>query len=206
MTTETPTTLELSAYDFYTVIDASGSMGKGIKHGGRSMTRLEAVRETAEQHARVADSIDTDGGSVGFFNNEFHLEHNVTADKMEAVFATHKPAGGTATDRAIRGAWEHHKKNSTKKFLLTVFTDGEPDSQSAVETVICDIANHISDKTQARIQFIQVGDDPGASAWLEKLDSGLKGRAKFDIVNFQTLDWVEKNGSEAALVQAALDE
>lgn len=206
MTSAQTTALELEQYDIYIGVDLSGSMGtEDIDMGGKKVSRLAACRESAEQLARVADKFDTDGISVGFFNHKSKLYHNVTPDKMKSIFDENSPSGSTDTAGVIDSFWAYHKANSSKNFLFMILTDGVPDSHEAVENSIISIANHIDDRNKVRLQFIQVGNDAAAATWLEKLDSGLTGKAKYDIVNYQTLDWLNNEGAEKALQQTVLD-
>jgi len=60
--------------------------------------------------------------------------------------------------------------------------------------VIAEVTKKIPDASHIRIQFVQVGDDPGAQKFLNDLDSSIPGAA-FDIVN--TVDFTEANNLDA---------
>jgi alkaline phosphatase len=60
------------------------------------------------------------------------------------------------------------KNSSAKKAIVVVITDGTPDSQTAVEKVICDASNALTkdEDEDLSFQFIQIGNDNGAeNSW-----------------------------------------
>ena len=64
-----------------------------------------------------------------------------------------------------------------KKLNLILVTDGVADDEDEVQEYILSIAERLNElgapKTYIGIQFVQIGDDPDASKWLQWLDDDL---------------------------------
>lgn len=167
-------------YDHIILIDHSGSMGSpSTKFEGRN--RLQEAQEFAESYARFAEQADEDGITVIPFSSHAKVFDGVKSDKVHEVFATISPQGSTNLAEALREAF-NKKFASNKPAIICVITDGEPDSQSAVMKEIADASNKIEKDGDLGVQFIQIGDDAGATKFLRTLDDDVPG-AKFDIVN-----------------------
>lgn len=178
---------DLRNYDIVIAIDKSGSMSKRDCRGGKS--RWQYVQETAGALARKAEEIDNDGITVVLFGSSVHVSENVTSAKVEQIFSEHEPGGSTDTAAALSAALNTRKD---KPLLIVVLTDGEPDDKQAVEAVIVNATQNLSDNGDGDtgdlgILFLQVGHDSDASAWLRKLDDELAD-AKFDVVDAKTVD------------------
>lgn len=83
------------------------------------------------------------------------------------------------------------RRNATNKNTVAiVFTDGEPESQTAAARVIIEASNKLDRDEQLTFLFVQIGNDPGATRYLQLLDDGLKSDdgkgCKFDIVDTVT--------------------
>lgn len=194
----------LSEYDFIVVIDTSGSMGEPVK-AGSSVTRWQAVQESAMTFIRDLEQIDSDGiGLVTFGGSNIKSFDGVNSDKAREAFATISPRGGTPLDEALQAALALAGKSDKKDFII-VFTDGVPDSKAAAAKVIVDASLRQETDDALTILFVQVGDDPNATAYLKSLDDDLKG-AKFDIVDTKTVAEAEQFATTAELVVAAIND
>lgn len=173
---------ELKGYDVIVMVDKSGSMGtKSTKMEGK--TRWQECAETAVSLARFLEPVDADGLTLITFNSSVQVYDNQTADKLDALFASEQPGGSTNLGAALEQAFAK-KFGSGKPTLVFVFTDGEPDSRTAAENAIVNAANKLNADEELAVQFVQIGDDAGAAAFLQHLDDNLQGKgAKFDIVN-----------------------
>lgn len=195
---------EFSEYDFFLAIDRSGSMG-GAAKGFNS--RWAQAKEITEGVATFASQVNDDGITVITFGGNFvptrDVVSGVKADSVHALFEKSQPAGSTPLHLALDAAFAKHF-SSTKKTLLAVVTDGEPDDKEAVAKSIVNAAGKLADATQIRVIFLQVGDDAAASHYLDDLDNHLSA-AKFDIVNAITFQ--EANGVTVPdLLSRALDD
>lgn len=193
----------LGEYDFIIAIDASGSMGTEDMPGGRS--RWAYMQETLSAFARDISKIDSDGFDLVVFGGANITTHQgVTVDKISEVFNNRRPMGSTPLAEALTASLKLAGKSDKKDFVL-VFTDGEPDNKAAAAKVIRDASNGLETDDALTFLFVQVGRDPGATAFLRSLDDDLKG-AKFDIVDAKTQDEAEQFATTADLIEAAIND
>lgn len=195
---------KLSEYDFVVVIDKSGSMGEPNKPG-QSVTRWEAVQESAMTFVRDVEKFDSDGLGLVLFSGAGVSSHDgVTSDKIRDVFAQHSPRGSTPLAEALTAALALAGKSDKKDFIV-VFTDGVPDDRAAAAKVIADASHKQETDDALTILFVQVGNDSGAAAYLKSLDDDLKG-AKFDIVDAKTQSEADAFATTGELVLAAIND
>jgi Mg-chelatase subunit ChlD len=195
---------KLSEYDIIICIDKSGSMGEPVK-AGSTRTRWQAVQESAMQIIRDASALDSDGlGLVVFGGPTIDPHDGVTPDSFKDIFANYSPRGGTPLAEALQAALGLAGKSDKKDFII-VFTDGVPDDEAAAAQVIIDQANKQETDDALTILFIQVGDDPHATAYLQKLDDNLTG-AKFDIVDAKTVAQADAYATTSELLFDAISD
>lgn len=194
----------LSEYNFCVCIDTSGSMGDPVS-ASDPRSRWAAVQETATSFVRDIEKIDTDGIDVVMFGNAGTQSFKgVTADKVREIFAQSSPRGGTPLHLGLAEALRVTGKDK-KRFIL-VFTDGIPDNEASAEQVIVAQANSQQNDDECTFLFVQVGADPNATRYLQRLDDGLTGKAKFDIVDAKTVDQANAFASTAELVAHAIND
>lgn len=195
-------TAKFSEYDFIVAIDTSGSMGEPVKDGS-SITRWEAVQESALTIIRDVEKLDQDGiGLVLFGGPNIRAFDGVTSDKAREVFASTGPRGSTPLAEALTAALALAGKSDKKDFIV-VFTDGVPDDRQAAARVITQAANAQETDDALTILFVQVGQDRSATAYLKSLDDDLRG-AKFDIVDAKTVPEVDAFASTVELIATAI--
>ncbi|KAG5653187.1 hypothetical protein H0H81_001815 [Sphagnurus paluster] len=115
------------------------------------------------------------------------------AAAVEALFASVSPKWATPLGtrvEAILNAYLHRFKKDpqhTKPLNLIVITDGAPTDGTATEDAIVRSAReldaHNARTTQLGIQFVQIGNDAGARAYLEMLDNGMVRHGVRDMVD-----------------------
>lgn len=194
---------KLSEYDFIVAVDASGSMGEQDMPGGK--TRWTAMQETATAFARDLSAIDSDGIDVVLFGGaNVQSFQGVTADKMKEIFATRSPRGSTPLAEALTECLKLAGKSDKKDFVL-VFTDGVPDDKDAAAKVIIEASHQITSDDSLTFLFVQVGNDPAATAYLKALDDDLKD-AKFDIVDAKTMAEAEAFPTTVELIAHAIND
>lgn len=195
---------KLSEYDFIIAIDTSGSMGEPVK-AGSSVTRWQAVQESALTLIRDVAELDSDGlGLVLFGGTNIQTHDGVGVDKAREVFAGTSPRGGTPLAEALSAALKLAGKSDKKDFIV-VFTDGVPDDRAAAAKVIVDASHQIETDDALTILFVQVGDDASATEFLRQLDDELDD-AKFDIVDAKTVAEVDQFATTAELIVAAIND
>lgn len=198
-------TTKIQEFDFHFVFDRSGSTSEDDCPGG--MTRAEYMDETALAFAREVGKIDQDGMSVvlGKGSNVV-AKDGVTAKDLKELLAAHRPGGTTPMHTWLEASFALAGK-SDKKDFITVFFDGVPDDKAAVERVLIEQANRQETDDACTVLFVQIGYEKSASAWLKELDDNLQSRgAKFDIVDFKTMEDVVTAGSAVDLIFQAIND
>lgn len=177
----TLTDAELSELDVIFLVDASGSMGSPSNRF-QGKNRWEECQEFVESLARYVERIDSDGIDVGFFGSKVELTENVTSQRVSEIFKSTSPYGSTPLARGLDLAVKKHLR-SGKKTVIIVATDGEPDSRDEVSKIIVN-ATKATVNEGINFGFIQIGDDPSASKFLQSLDDDLTSKgAAYDAVD-----------------------
>lgn len=173
----------LAQYDSIICVDRSGSMAHPAKG---FPTRWAQAKELCAGLAAYAAQVDTDGITVISFGGTFKPARDMVdgcdADQVRQIFDNSAPSGSTPLAAALDAAFAKHFDSDKGKSIIFVFTDGEPDDKSAAAKSIVTASGKLNEGTEIRVLFVQLGDDKGAQAYLNSLDTDLKG-AKFDIVN-----------------------
>lgn len=202
---------DLKDRDYVLVIDKSGSMAE--KDCGNGISRFKAAEEATLAVASRLAELDPDGIKVIPFASSFRVYDNTTPDKVKQVFRENEPMGGTVLSPVLQEVFSDYlkrKKDGKTKAngeLLVVVTDGAPQDEADVAPTIVKFANQLDNADlEYGIQFLQVGKDGQASAFLKRLDDGLvKEGAKHDIVDTKTMEELENVGLTEALLAALND-
>ncbi|WVQ79245.1 hypothetical protein IAT38_001341 [Cryptococcus sp. DSM 104549] len=201
----------LKEYDTIFLVDDSGSMA-----GSRWKQACTAIMEVAEIAARYDD----DGIDVYFLNSKRHGVGLATTKQVAELFRGLEPRGVTPTGARLDVILREYitrleesqalapgqagYEEEVKPINLIVITDGAAtdDPESVIISAARRLDNGNYPLSQVGIQFLQIGNDPEATAALEELDDGLSGvHGIRDIV-----DTVPYNGKEinAQLIIKAL--
>ncbi len=206
--TASVTNEQLAKFDYVVMIDKSGSMTTADCPGGK--TRWAYAQEQAEAIARQCEAFDDDGIDVILFAGSAKEFKGVKADKVHQIFTENSPSGSTDTAGALKLVLDGYKSRkaagSAKPIIVVCITDGEPTDQKAVDKVIIDHANTMSDDGETGITFVQIGKDAGARAFLKHLDDDLQSLgAKYDIVDTKNDEEMENISISELLVEAITD-
>lgn len=170
--------------DYVLIIDRSGSMSTG--------TRWREACSAVKTLAPYVCKFDPDGISIIFFDNAIEKFDNITSSvQVEKLFESYKPRGSTNLALALHEAFDDHFSGSRGATTILVVTDGAPDSKTEVERILRRAANSVEHLDELSVSFIQIGDDAGASKFLEHLDDTLEN-VKFDIVDTISSDECRK--------------
>jgi uncharacterized protein with von Willebrand factor type A (vWA) domain len=183
------TTEQLKKYDFIVLVDKSGSMSTQDCPGGKS--RWDYAQENVLAIARECQKYDDNGITVGVFANKLKLYENVTdgAGMLEKIFTENQPAGSTDTAGALDQVIQEYLSSKAKPIIVVIITDGIPDDEPALISVIVKATKKISTREEIGLEFIQIGKDQHAHAFLDRLDNNMtKEGAALDIVNTVTAD------------------
>ncbi len=186
--------MDLKNLDIELLFDKSGSMETKDCPGGKS--RWDYGQEQALALATHAEKFDADGITVVPFAGKYKIHEGVTAAKVTQVFTENQTGGSTDTAAVLKNRLDaffaRKAAGGTKACCLIVLTDGAPDDQNAVASVIVEATKKLERDEELAIQFVQIGSDPEASKFLAFLDDGLTARgAKFDIVDTTKIADVE---------------
>jgi uncharacterized protein YegL len=195
--------------DYTLIIDKSGSMS--ILEPKFQKSRWELVQESTLALARKCDQLDADGITVYTFSGKFRRYDNVNASKVEQIFQENEPVGGTNLTAVLQDAINNflqRKKSNQVPIAETilVITDGEPNDRRSVFEIIIQASKCLDVDEELAISFIQIGNDPSATKFLQALDDQLmQVGAKFDIVDTITFDEMEDLTLTEVLLNAIED-
>lgn len=181
----------LDKRDYTLIIDKSGSMS--TRDVG-NQTRWQAAQEGTLALAAKIHELDPDGITVYAFAGGFKRYDNVTPDKVAQIFKENEPNGGTDLAGVLKHSFDDYfsrkKAGKTQENgdLIIVVTDGAPNDQAAAAKVIVEATKKMDKDEELAVQFLQIGNDSGATTFLQYLDDELvaKQGAKFDIVDTTT--------------------
>lgn len=169
------------ARDYVVILDRSGSM---------SGTRWRSAEKAISILAPFACRADPDGITFYVFNNSFKRFENVrSATDVEEIFSSTSPEGGTEMAVVLKDLFQAFLAGGKKPTTVLVITDGESSGQETIVDSIQSVSNKLDTDAQLSITFVQIGDDSGASAFLNRLDDQL--HCKFDICDVLTVEEME---------------
>ncbi|WP_269581942.1 VWA domain-containing protein [Roseibium sp. Sym1] len=196
---------QMSEYDFYLLLDSSGSMGEPSTRPGVTGTRWDEAKALGEEIAGFADEVDDDGISVITFASSSKTFNNIDRARVRDVFAQVSPGGSTRLAGALQEAVNLRKTNGKDAFVI-VLTDGEATDKKDCVDVIVNAVNELDHEKQLTFLFIQIGHDRGAAAFLDYLDDELeKNGARFDCVDAIKSDVAESMNFGEMLGKAQVD-
>ncbi|GEM_PF-4747003 len=186
-----PTTISLvKGKNIMIGIDFSGSMDTKDGDLTDSKSRLKYAEKQTIALAMEASKIDSDGIDVITYSGapDVQTYWNTDAGTVSDVFKG-GTRGSTGTHLAIQTAYERHQAIGSKSTLFLLVTDGVPDSESAVESIIVKIANEVKSPDVFMIAILTVGKlNDSTRNWLLKLDENLGSKTNgVDIVSVQPL-------------------
>ncbi|NGX58755.1 MAG: hypothetical protein K940chlam3_01663 [Chlamydiae bacterium] len=158
----------LKKYDFFVLIDRSGSMKSPIEEGEKD-TRWETVKEYLKVIVSTAVEYDPDGVEVCFFDTRVEwIDRNVeSASQVDEIFNGIGPRGVTNLADALNQTFTRHfdrkairhKEKEKQKSIVIVITDGIPfdgssneRAKSNVNKAIVDATNRLSKRHMFRFK------------------------------------------------------
>ncbi len=179
---------QASEYEHIVLVDKSGSMGeKSLKIPGK--TRWQEAQEHISGLTNFLSDVDENGLDIILFgtNAEVH-RHIKTPEAVAEIFTKASPKGSTNLAAAFVEAEKIRQESPGRGFMIHVFTDGLPDSESGAAEAISKMGKSMKKDSELAIGFLQIGDDPDATRYLKQLDDNLqkKYQLPFDCVNTMT--------------------
>lgn len=195
--------------DYVLLVDKSGSMSTPDVEG---KSRWDAIKEASVTVARRLDEIDPDGIVFGLFSSKPQRFANAKPEQIEQLFSTNEPGGSTALHLALAAELDDYLqrkavgKTHPNGEAIFVVTDGAPDDEQKVASVIVNTTKRLTSPNELNITFIQVGKDAHATAYLQRLDDQLEDEgAKYDIVDTITLDTMGTKPFTQVLIDAVTE-
>lgn len=195
---------DLAAYDVVILIDSSGSMD--IPDCPGDISRWKWCQEQTTKLAHDLSPFKPGGFTMVVFASSFRVYNDVTLEKVGAIFRENTPYGGTRTYQAMKSQIDAFMARRVawvpkKPLLMVVITDGAPEEPEHVRRLIIDTTHQLSQPTDARITFLQIGWDLLGGPLLRELDTQLVAAgARADIVNLIDFSQVQHLGIERALL------
>lgn len=167
------------------IVDRSGSMSSSRWFSGSRWAEAERAVGHLAPHITKWDP---DGVTCFFFSGSHKMYDNIkSSEDVKSMFKAERPSGGTNLSGVLDAAFAEHFKRGGEDETILVITDGQPNDPAATKRSIIRAANRIKRNEQLSVSFIQVGDDAGATEFLDGLDDDLvRQGAKFDIVDTVT--------------------
>ncbi|MEM9771427.1 MAG: hypothetical protein AAF889_07490, partial [Cyanobacteria bacterium P01_D01_bin.73] len=157
--------------DYILAVDASSSMLMKLPDG---RSRWNAVAEATFGLAIGVEALDPDGIEVYTFASKVKELNNATAQTVVDLFAKNHPFGSTNLAGLLNVVLLQKWKPEVPTTLIVV-TDGQPDDKAAAAQVLIEATKKMQFDEQLAVSFVQVGDDPGATKFLQFLDDELMG-------------------------------
>ena len=198
----------LVKYDIDLIIDTSGSMNFVDGTGGKTKFEWchDQVRDLATRLAPYKKNLD-----ITTFNYDFNTEQNCNPERIEQIYASTKPAGGTNLLVPLTARMDHtaETRGLGHKALIAVITDGEPNipnDPQVIDRAIVEFTKTLNHPDEVVIAFFQIGDTFDGGAFCQNLDEHLLVEgARFDIVTTQKFASLKQRGLTNALIQSIVD-
>jgi hypothetical protein len=200
---------KLSSIDIELIIDISGSMDD--PDGTGNMSKFEwchqQVRALAQRLAPYQNTM-----TITTFNRSFETMERCSPEKVENIYATTHPIGGTdlvdPLDARLNAAYM--KQAATRHTaLIAVITDGLPNiprDPTVVNRALIDFSHRLTGPEQVIVTFLQIGDTFNGRDFCIDLDDNLVSEgAKYDIVDTKTFAELKQEGMVDALIDALME-
>jgi von Willebrand factor type A domain len=163
------------------IVDRSGSMAISDGKG----TRWDSAQMAVEKLIETVFKYDVDHRvPVYVFDDQTTFVGECTdVGQVAGIFQQYKPRGTTDLAKALDTAMEEYAGRKRPDFAqipgttFIVILDGSTDDNDAVIRVIKKFADpkngYIQNHTNIAVSFVQIGDDAGATRFLQFLDDGM---------------------------------
>ncbi|MDD9951282.1 MAG: hypothetical protein OXT67_06915, partial [Zetaproteobacteria bacterium] len=201
------------------LIDKSGSMTIPDPDGGRYGNRWGAAELATQKIIHTAFKFDMDNKVPTYLFGHKVDEIGEISDPQHvmSLFSEYRPDGcSTNLAAALDMAMATHLGAARNNYgvvpgtTFIILTDGRPNSESAVEAVVQKYANpangYVKDDQELALLFIQLGDDKGASDFLQKINHGWTfPTGKCDVAHCLKDNDLASIGPEAAFRKAIFE-
>ncbi|KAJ7761852.1 hypothetical protein B0H14DRAFT_2972983 [Mycena olivaceomarginata] len=184
----------LNQYDITLIVDDSGSMGPQDHDGPGTVSLWTRARAAIVELVTAVVEHNPQGIRIIFLNSKHSKKGVKTAAEVMKLFDTITPGGLTPIGKKLRGILPYQHfwsvKEPKKKKIYFIVSDGVPSDKKVVKEAITRTATGYSKRSESYttdcevcgkhsvrkigIQFIQIGNDKDATAYLVGLDDHLK--------------------------------
>lgn len=210
---------EALARQYVLLIDKSASMQSYDSDGGYRKDRWGAAEIACKGLVKAMFENDMDHKIPTYlFGHKVETIGELTNEnQVMELFSQHEPDGrNTNLSDALETALNEHIGSVRNNYevvpgtTVVVITDGAPNYRERVKNVIkryADPSNgFIKNDTELAISFIQLGDDSGATSFLEEMDKGWYFNSnKMDICDTKKDDSLRRLGAAKILEDAIFD-
>ncbi len=196
---------KLVQYDIELIIDITGSMQD--KDGTGDQTKFQWCHEQVRNFAQLLGEYQKTF-TITTFNTSFDTERQCNANRVEQIYATIVPRGGTDLVDPLMSRLNDSLENRRpgRATLIAVITDGMPNvpkDPRVVNRALVDFTQKMAKADDVVVTFLQIGDTFDGKSFCIDLDDNLVNEgAKFDIVDTKTFDDLKNEGLTSALVDA----
>lgn len=182
----------LKKYHNLFLVDDSDSMMDHVPELG---SKWDMVKSEMREIASIVVKTGSDGIEVQFFNHFIEPDQRARFKDLKSVeqmmkgFTDIRPDGPSHTADKLEEVLSQYlidfqNDRQTKGLNIIVFTDGDPSPGQDVEGLIVKYARELeklrAPSWKVGIQFVQIGNDPKAAAFLQGLDDNLKEKYGLD--------------------------
>ncbi len=203
--------MTLAKRNYYLLIDGSGSMDEPAG-AGYSGTRWEAVEEVAISLAKKIAKSDPDGIDIAVFQGSRlrTFENQTDESSVRKIFDTMEPFSTTPLHLAVAYVVDRFvaQNSEVEPTFGIVLTDGAPNDGSLVVRELKRVGDFMKSKglpdEMFTLWFIQVGDDPKGTAYLQMLDGDEKDTRVKQIVGYDLVDTTPITKLEGSIEEMVL--
>ncbi len=199
---------KLLQYDIEFLVDVTGSMNE--KDGTGDLTKFQWCHEQLREFSKLMEEYKRTF-TITTFNTGFNTEFRCSPTRLEELYGSIKPAGGTClvTPLLQRLDYVRNHPDPNRATIVAVITDGEPNIPRDPLTVnreLIEFTKKLNRSDDIIITFLQIGDRFNGKSFCIDLDDNLVNEgAKYDIVDTKTFDELKSEGLTAALIDAVTE-
>ncbi len=151
---------KLIQYDIELIIDVTGSMNE--IDGTGELTKFQWCHEQVRSLARLMEEYKRTL-TITTFNTGFTTEHRCNPSRLEELYGSIKPEGGTCLVTPLIERLEYVRTHPTpgRATIIAVITDGEPNvprDPLVVNRALVEFTKKLNGPDDIVITFLQIGD------------------------------------------------
>lgn len=200
----------LQQRDYTLIIDRSETMSTLIPEAEKNLWLV--VKETTIAFAQECEHFDADGLTLYLYGDNFERFDSLPKTQLNEILHKTTPSGIAKLSGALDDAISRYFKRRSLGLAkpngetLIVITASEPVDEGKVQQTIIEASQQMFNNDELGISFIQVGTDPKARKFWQKLDDDLQSMgAKFDICDTVAVENIDRNLLGEVLLNAIID-